>query len=57
VCVYIYIYQDARTPLHVAVAKGHDKVVETLVQAKADLRAEDAVSVLKVSLHAHSGMR
>ncbi len=51
VCIYIYtyvsIYQKQRTPLHLAVIFGHGEIVETLVKAKADLCAQDRVSVLK----------
>ena len=36
-----------RTPLHWAAADGHGKIVETLVEANADLCAQDCVSVLK----------
>jgi ankyrin repeat protein len=55
---YIYIYQYKNTPLHYAAEKGHDKIVETLVEAKADLCAKNEVSVLKgTRLHAHRGMR
>ena len=41
-----------------AVEAGHDKIVATLVEAKADLCAQDKVSVLKETrLHADRGMR
>jgi hypothetical protein len=54
---YIYIYQWQRTPLHLAAAAGHGKTVETLVEAKADLSAQDNVSVLKETrLDADRGM-
>ena len=58
-CVCVCVYnQEQRTPLHVAVQKDHGKIVETLVEAKADLCAQDEVSVLKETrLHAHRGMR
>ena len=48
VCVCVHVYQNKRTPLHLAVKGGHSKIVETLVEAKADLCAQDDdVSVLK----------
>ena len=54
----MHIYQDQHTPLHYAIERGHGKIVETLVEAKADLCAQDGVSVLKETrLHAHRGMR
>ena len=38
--------------------EGHGKIVETLVEAKADVCAQDRVSVLKETrLHADRGMR
>ena len=47
-----------RTPLHWAAEGGHGKIVETLVEAKADLSAQDNVSVLKeTGLDADRGMR
>ena len=47
-----------RTPLHLAAEYGHGKIVETLVEAKADLCAENKVSVLKEArLDADRGMR
>jgi ankyrin repeat protein len=53
-----YIYQFKRTALHLAAARGHDKIVETLVEAKADPCAQDKVSVLKETrLDADRGMR
>ena len=45
--IYIYIYQFIRTPLHWAAKGGHGKIVETLVEAKSDVCAQDVVSVLK----------
>ncbi len=55
---YIYIYQYERTALHLAAEGGHDKIVETLVEAKADPCAQDSVSVLKETrLDADRGMR
>ncbi len=55
---YIYIYQYQYTPLHLAAEVGHGKIVETLVEAKADLCALDYVSVLKETrLDADRGMR
>ncbi len=58
VCVCVYIYQTQRTPLHLAAGYGHGKIVETLVQAKADLCARDYMSVMKETrLDAHRGMR
>jgi len=59
VCVCAYIYQNKRTPLHYAAEGGHGKIVETLLEAKADLRAQDEnVSVLKETrLDADRGMR
>ena len=54
----IHIYQKKKTPLHYAVAGGHGKIVETLVEAKADPCAQDGVSVLKETrLDADRGMR
>jgi hypothetical protein len=43
-----YIYQFKSTPLHLAAEGGHGKIVETLVEAKADLCAENEVSVFVV---------
>jgi hypothetical protein len=41
-----------------AAAAGHGKIVETLVEAKADFGAKDKVSVLKETrLDADRGMR
>ena len=40
--------QDQYTPLHFAAEKGHGKIVETLVEAKADLCAKTSVSVLRL---------
>ncbi len=41
-----------------AAREGHDKIVETLVEAKADPCAQDHVSVLKETrLDADRGMR
>jgi ankyrin repeat protein len=52
------MYQNQRTPLHLAAEYGHDKIVETLVEAKADLCAQDKVSALKETrLDADRGMR
>jgi ankyrin repeat protein len=57
-CVCAYIYQNKRTPLHYAAEGGHGKIVETLLEAKADLCAQDKVSVLKETrLDADRGMR
>ena len=47
VCVCAYIYQNKRTPLHFAAKEGHGQIIKTLVEAKADLCAQDGVSVLK----------
>ena len=44
----MYINQSQYTPLHYAAEKGHGKIVETLVEAKADLHAQDEVSVLRL---------
>ena len=56
--IYTYIYQWERTALHLAAEGGHDKIVETLVEAKADPCAQDRVSVLKETrLDADRGMR
>ena len=56
--IYLYIYQDKKTALHLAAEGGHDKMVETLVEAKADPCAQDRVSVLKETrLDADRGMR
>jgi hypothetical protein len=58
VCVCVCVYQDQRTPLHWAAEKGHDKIVKTLVVAKADLCAQTSVSALKENrLDADRGMR
>ncbi len=52
--IYIYVYQEERTPLHLAAIRGHGKIVEALVEAKADLGATDKVSVLiETRLDAH----
>ena len=46
--IYIYIYQRKYTPLHYAAERGKCKrVVEALVEANADLNAQDEVSALK----------
>jgi hypothetical protein len=56
--IYLYLYQDKKTALHFAAIHGHDKTVETLVEAKADPCAQDGVSVLKETrLDADRGMR
>ena len=56
--IYIYINQMESTPLHYAAKGGHGKIVETLVEAKADPCAQDSVSVLKETrLDADRGMR
>jgi hypothetical protein len=53
-----YIYQEKKTALHLAAMYGHDKIVETLLEAKADPCALDRVSVLKETrLDADRGMR
>ncbi len=53
-----YIYQGQRTALHWAAVGGRGKIVETLVEAKADPCAQDWVSVLKETrLDADRGMR
>jgi hypothetical protein len=66
VCMYVYIYtyihtykyQNQRTPLHLAAHGGHGKMVKTLVEAKADLCAQDEVSALKeTKLGAYRGFR
>jgi len=55
--IYLYIYQEKKAPLHFAAEGGHGKIVETLVEAKADLCAQDSVSVLKETrLDADRGM-
>ena len=52
------MYQAKSTALHFAAQKGHCKIIETLVEAKADLCAQDRVSVLKETrLDADRGMR
>ena len=52
------MYQWKKTSLHLAAEGGHDKIVETLVEAKADPCAQDDVSVLKETrLDADRGMR
>ena len=56
--IHIYIHQGQWTPLHLAAKGGHGKIVETLVEAKADLCAQDSVSVFKETrLDADKGMR
>ena len=56
--MFIYVYQDKKTALHLAAIYGDDKMVETLVKAKADPCAQDEVSVLKETrLDADRGMR
>jgi ankyrin repeat protein len=56
--MYVCIYQYEKTPLHWAAEKGHGKIVEALVEAKADLCAQDTVSVSKETrLDADRGMR
>ena len=56
--MFMYIYQEEKTALHLAAGGGHDKTVETLVEAKADPCAQDKVSVLKETrLDADRGMR
>ena len=56
--MYSYLYQGQRTALHLAANGGHGKIVETLVEAKADPCAQDEVSVLKETrLDADRGMR
>jgi hypothetical protein len=58
VCMYVYIYQIQHTSLYYAAREGHGKIVETLVEAKADPCAQDNVSVLKETrLDADRGMR
>jgi ankyrin repeat protein len=41
----MYIYQWKKTPLYWAAEKGHDKIVETFVEAKADLCTQNQVGV------------
>jgi hypothetical protein len=56
--MYLYMYQWKKTALHWAAKGGHAKIVETLVEAKADPCAQDRVSVLKEArLDADRGMR
>ena len=56
--MFIYAYQEKKTALHLAAIYGHDKMVKTLVEAKADPCAKDGVSVLKETrLDADRGMR
>ncbi len=56
ICSYIHQYEE--TALHFAAKGGHDKIVETLVEAKADPCAQNVVSVLKETrLDADRGMR
>ena len=58
VYIHLYVYQNKRTALHYAAEGGHGKIVETLVEAKADPCAQDDVSVLKETrLDADRGMR
>jgi hypothetical protein len=48
VCVCMCVYQDQCTPLFYAVGRGHGKIVEMLVEAKAALFVQHSyVSVLK----------
>jgi hypothetical protein len=56
VCMYVYVYTYQRncTPLHMA-KRGN--IVESLVDAKADLNAQDSVSALKETRDADRGMR
>ena len=57
ICTF-YVYQSQSTPLHLAVEGGHGKIVETLVEAKADLCVQDKVSVLKEArLEGDRGLR
>jgi ankyrin repeat protein len=52
------MYQNQCTPLHLAARYSNGKIVETLVEAKADLCAQDEVRVLKENrLDADRGMR
>jgi hypothetical protein len=56
--IYTHIYQNQQTALHLAAERGHGKIVETLVEAKADLCAQDNVSVLTETRQtADRGMR
>jgi hypothetical protein len=56
--IYLYTNQLKQTALHYAAGGGHDKIVETLAEAKADPCAQDGVSVLKETrLDADRGMR
>jgi hypothetical protein len=48
--IFIYIYQRKNTALHFAARGGHGKIVETLVEAKADPCAQDGVSVWKETI-------
>ena len=45
-------WQDFRTPLHDAAYHGKIGVVEVLIQAKADLRAQTLVSRVRVHIRA-----
>ncbi len=56
--IHSHIYQDQMTALHYAAQGGHGKIVETLVEAKADPCADGGlVSVLKETrLDADRGM-
>ncbi len=56
--IHAYIFQIQFTPLHYAAAYGHGQILEKLLEAKADLCAQDKVSVLKEArLDADRGMR
>ena len=58
VCMYVCMYQKQRTQLHLAAEYGHGKIVEKLVEAKADLCTQDRLSDFQETrLDADRGMR
>jgi ankyrin repeat protein len=47
VACFLYL-QDGRTPLYCAAQKGHDKIMEMLVQAGADVNAANKVGMISL---------
>lgn len=41
----IFLFFFSRTPLHLAVYEGHEKIVELLLKNKCDVNAKDMVSI------------